>query len=154
MAIPLNTLFILSIELPIRSMAKRPHLYNVKQFENRRANTGNLPRRHTTATPRTRVDSALRCRPQTEMLLTFTTLPDVCSNWPLSEGREYVPKLFVNVAKRVSATSGIHICPEMVVLAHLVGHLRPRISLFRNGRGDAVCCAPVLLPRRHCRIMR
>lgn len=144
-----------SIELPIRSMAKRPHLCDVKQFENRRANSGNLPRRHTTATPRTRVDNALTsCRPHTETLLTFTTLRGVCSNWLLSKGGENVPMLFVNVAKRVSATSLIHIYPEMVVLAHLVGHLRPRISLFRNDRGDAVCCAPVLLPLRHCRIMR
>jgi len=145
-----------SIELPIRSMAKRPHLCDVKQFENRRANSGNLPRRHTTATPRTRVDNALTsCRPQTETLLTFTTLRGVCSDWSLSKARGNVPMLFVNVAKPVSAISMIHICPEeIVVLAHLVGHLRPRISLFRNGRGDAVCCTPVLLPRRHCRIMR
>src|SRR5260221_8572267 len=52
------------------------------------------------------------CPSQTEMLLTFTTLRDVCSNRSLSKERENVPKLFVNVAKRVSATSAIHIVPR------------------------------------------
>lgn len=103
------------------------------------------------AAPCTHADDALTCPSQTEMLLTFTTLRDVCSNRSLSKEGENVPKLLANVAERVSATSVIHIVPRDgaetgVGLAHLVGRLRPRISLlFGMARGDADCCVLVLL---------